>query len=250
MKNEMQIFDSPEFGNVRMIMIDGDPWFVGKDVAEAIGYADGFGALKKHVDDEDKQNWQNDSFETPRGMTIINESGLFSLILGSKLDSAKRFKRWVTAEVLPSIRKTGRYYITQRNQGYTDFIMKIMESGTYKEWSSEIFKAMEAVAVKFELTSANAPMARVYEIFNESHSFTLTDVKNERIRRHVEKGELGWAEDIAQMSMLRYAYTEDSIKEAIEQIVDELVEIYDIKTDVQYLVLQTTVPKIDVLRDI
>lgn len=78
-----------------------------------MGYADTFGALKKHVDAEDKQNCQNDSFGTPRGMTIINESGLYSLILSSKLPGAKEFKRWVTSEVLPSIRKHGAYMTPQ-----------------------------------------------------------------------------------------------------------------------------------------
>ena len=108
---ELQIFNNPEFGEVRTVNIDGEPWLVGKDVATALGYVDTFGALKKHVDDEDKQNCQNDSFESPRGMTVINESGLYSLVLSSKLPTAKKFKRWVTSEVLPAIRKTGSYSI-------------------------------------------------------------------------------------------------------------------------------------------
>lgn len=107
--NELQIFENSEFGSVRTILIDNEPFFVGKDVAEILGYSDTYGALKKHVDDEDKQNCQNDSFETPRGMTVINESGLYSLVIGSKLPSARKFKRWVTSEVLPSIRKHGMY---------------------------------------------------------------------------------------------------------------------------------------------
>ena len=105
------MFDNPEFGSVRTITISGQPYFVGKDVAEILGYSDTFGALKKHVDDEDKQNCQNDSFETPRGFIVINESGLYSLILSSKLPAAKQFKHWVTAEVLPSIRKHGLYVL-------------------------------------------------------------------------------------------------------------------------------------------
>ena len=111
--NELQIFQNPEFGEVRTVSIDGEPWLVGKDVATALGYVDTFGTLKKHVDDEDKQNCQNDSFESPRGMTVINESGLYSLVLSSKLPTAKKFKRWVTSEVLPTIRKTGSYSIPQ-----------------------------------------------------------------------------------------------------------------------------------------
>lgn len=107
--NELKVFENPEFGSVRTVEIDGEPWLVGKDVAEILGYADAYGAMKKHVDNEDRQNCQNDSFETPRGMTVINESGLYSLVIGSKLPSAKKFKRWVTSEVLPSIRKHGMY---------------------------------------------------------------------------------------------------------------------------------------------
>ena len=109
MEKHIQVFNNTEFGEIRTIEINGEPWFVGKDVATALGYSDTFGALKKHVDVEDKQNCQNDSFESNRGLTIINESGMYSLILGSKLDGAKRFKRWVTSEVLPSIRKSGAY---------------------------------------------------------------------------------------------------------------------------------------------
>ena len=112
--NELQIFNNPEFGEVRTVNIDGEPWLVGKDVAAALGYVDTFGALKKHVDDEDKQNCQNDSFESPRGMTIINESGLYSLVLSSKLPTAKKFKRWVTSEVLPAIRKHGGYMTPEK----------------------------------------------------------------------------------------------------------------------------------------
>ena len=87
----------------------GEPWFVGKDVATILGYKDTFDALKKHVDKEDKQNRQNAGFDSPRGMTLINESGLYSLILSSKLPQAREFKHWVTGEVLPQIRRTGGY---------------------------------------------------------------------------------------------------------------------------------------------
>lgn len=113
MANELQIFENPEFGQVRAVTIDGEPWFVGKDVAVALGYVDTKNALKSHVDSEDKQliqRWQITTLEIPnRGLTIINESGLYSLILSSKLPSAKKFKRWVTSEILPAVRKTGCY---------------------------------------------------------------------------------------------------------------------------------------------
>lgn len=90
-----------------------ETWFVGKDVATILGYKDTFDALKKHVDKEDKQNRQNASFDSPRGMTLINESGLYSIILSSKLPQAREFKHWVTSEVLPSIRKHGGYMAGQ-----------------------------------------------------------------------------------------------------------------------------------------
>lgn len=107
--SNIEVFENKEFGKVRTVVINGEPWFVGKDVAVALGYSDTFGALKKHIDEDDRQNCQNDSFESPRGMTVINESGVYSLVFGSKLPTAKKFKRWVTSEVLPSIRKYGSY---------------------------------------------------------------------------------------------------------------------------------------------
>lgn len=117
--SQCEIFNHPEFGNLRCIEIDGEPWFVGKDVATALGYANTKDAIYAHVDSEDKriiQRSENTTLEIPnRGMTIINESGLYSLILSSKLESAKRFKHWVTSEVLPCIRKTGGYVVGQEN---------------------------------------------------------------------------------------------------------------------------------------
>ena len=107
--NELQIFNSEEFGDIRTVTIENGPWFVGKDVATALGYADTFGALKKHIMDEDKLVCQIDSAGQKRDVTVINESGLYALIFGSKLESARRFKHWVTSEVLPAIRKTGSY---------------------------------------------------------------------------------------------------------------------------------------------
>lgn len=110
--NDLQIFNNPEFGQIRTLLIEDAPWAVGKDVALALGYKDTIHALKAHVDAEDKKGWQ---ITTPsrgqQNMTIINESGLYSLILSSKLPSAKRFKHWVTGEVLPALRRSGKYEI-------------------------------------------------------------------------------------------------------------------------------------------
>ena len=127
--NEIQIFNSTEFGNIRTVTIDNEQWLSGKDVAKALGYKNTKDAVLTYVDEEDRRIIQRSEIATfenhipkdvfpvnfvsadipNRGMTIINESGLYALILGSKLESAKRFKHWVTSEVLPTIRKTGGY---------------------------------------------------------------------------------------------------------------------------------------------
>ena len=108
--NDLKIFENEQFGSIRTVMINNEPWFVGKDVAEVLGYAKARNAIATHVDTEDKKDApiQGDLGGT-QTMTLINESGLYSLILSSKLPTAKEFKRWVTSEVLPSIRKTGTY---------------------------------------------------------------------------------------------------------------------------------------------
>ena len=108
--NEIKIFEHNEFGRIRTVMIDGEVWFVGKDVAEALGYSKTRNAIANHVDNEDKKDAPiQGSLGGTQEMKIINESGLYSLVLSSKLDSAKKFKRWVTSEVLPSLRKYGVY---------------------------------------------------------------------------------------------------------------------------------------------
>lgn len=112
-ENQIKVFENVDFGKVRIIEMNGEPWFVGKDVAEILGYSNTKKALADHVDPEDKMQGDGVTIRDPMGReqhpTVINESGLYSLILSSKLQSAKDFKHWVTAEVLPSIRKTGKY---------------------------------------------------------------------------------------------------------------------------------------------
>ena len=134
--SEIQTFNSnlhPEFGNLRTLTIDGEPWFVGKDVAEALGYKKPENAIANHVSDEDKTSTliQGSGSNYKSKAIIINESGLYSLILSSKLESAKAFKHWVTAEVLPTIRKTGGYI----NQGQEDLFID-----TYMPFLDENYK--------------------------------------------------------------------------------------------------------------
>lgn len=114
--NDLKVFENSEFGSMRTMEVDGEVWFVGKDVAEALGYKDTSDSIRRHVDDEDKLMRRFTVSGQNRDMTIINESGLYSLVLSSKLPSAKQFKRWVTKEVIPSIRKTGSYAANQQEQ--------------------------------------------------------------------------------------------------------------------------------------
>ena len=151
------LFENKEFGEIRTLMIDGQPYFVGKDVAEILGYAEPRSAVSKKVDDEDRGVAK---METPSGvqeMTIINESGLYSLILSSKLETAKKFKRWVTSEVLPSIRQTGNYISGTSPYSIEDIvreticqvvpiIIKELEDRTEREKQAE--KEMEKLEIK------------------------------------------------------------------------------------------------------
>lgn len=137
--NELQIFKNEEFGEVRTVTIDNEPWFVGKDIAEALGYSDTNKAVAMHVENEDKKlNDKTSPSFGQRGTTLINESGLYALIFGSKLESAKRFKHWVTSEVLPAIRKTGGYQM-QAPQGKELLALAVLEAQkTIEEQTAQI----------------------------------------------------------------------------------------------------------------
>ncbi len=124
--NELQIFNSEEFGDIRTVTIDNEPWFVGKDVAEALEYNEPHKAIARHISDDDRMKHPvTDSTGRNQDTWIINESGLYALIFGSKLESAKRFKHWVTSEVLPAIRKTGSY----QNPMTTDQKIQLLAQG-------------------------------------------------------------------------------------------------------------------------
>lgn len=109
MNEIMKVFNNSEFGEIRTVIKDDDIYFAGKDIAEALGYKDTVNALKAHVDEEDKLTWRITTSGQARNMTVINESGVYALVFSSKLTNAKQFKRWVTSEVLPALRKTGSY---------------------------------------------------------------------------------------------------------------------------------------------
>lgn len=124
--NSLQIFKNPDFGQVRVTEQGGEPWFIGKDLAVILGYSNSRDAISKHVDDEDKGVAKCDTPSGTQNMTIINESGLYSLILSSKLPTAKQFKRWVTSEILPSIRKNGGYIAGQETLSDDELMAKAL----------------------------------------------------------------------------------------------------------------------------
>lgn len=124
--NELQIFNSPEFGQARIVTIDGEPWFIAKDVATALGYSNTRDAIAKHVDDDDKNTVVIRDGKGNPNQTIINESGLYSLVLSSKLPTAKKFKHWITSEVLPAIRKTGGYIANAETMTNAEIMSKAL----------------------------------------------------------------------------------------------------------------------------
>ena len=130
--NELQIFKNEEFGEMRSFSINNEPWFVGKDVASILGYKNYRDALNRHIDEEDKGVAECDTPGGKQNLTVINESGLYSLILSSKLPTAKKFKRWVTSEVLPSIRKTGGYKLPDNPMDVLKLMFQAQEN-TNKE---------------------------------------------------------------------------------------------------------------------
>jgi prophage antirepressor-like protein len=144
---ELEIFNNPEFGEVRTTVIDGEPWFVGADVATALGYTNSRKALGDHVDDEDKNTVTiRDGIQGNPNKTIINESGLYSLVLSSKLPTAKKFKRWVTSEVLPTIRKTGGYSMKQKAQAEQDKTREMRAEAMLRNSISKQAKMMMEIA--------------------------------------------------------------------------------------------------------
>lgn len=161
--NDLTVFKNESFGEIRTLVINEEPWFVGKDIAIALGYSNSKKALSDHVDVEDKQQGDGVTIRDPIGReqhpTVINESGLYSLILSSKLPTAKQFKRWVTSEVLPSIRKTGGYIAGQENLSDSELIAKalLVAQRTIEERNKQIEtmkpKALFADAVSGSDTS-------------------------------------------------------------------------------------------------
>lgn len=162
---EMKIFENSEYGSVRTFTLDGIPYFVGKDVAEILGYSNTKDAISVHVDEEDKrviQRSENTTFEIPnRGLTVINESGLYSLVLSSKLPNARKFKRWITNEVLPAIRKHGVYAVNELLENPDMLIAALTELKAEREHRVML---EHTVAVQNQQITEMKPKASYYDV--------------------------------------------------------------------------------------
>lgn len=156
---QQMVFDNTDFGEVRTVVIDGDPWFVGKDVAECLGYTNPSKALADHVDDDDKLNNKTLSSLGQRGGWLINESGMYALIFGSKLEKAREFKRWVTSEVLPTLRKTGHYEVAA-DQSVNQLLAEFGDfKVTYVQQMVEFKDALEKQTKAFDKSISNMTLS-------------------------------------------------------------------------------------------
>ena len=163
--NDIQIFENSEFGKIRTLKINGEPWFVGKDIAENLGYTEAAKAVRKYVDSEDKGVSKMDTPGGKQDIIIINESGLYSLVLSSKLPSAKAFKKWVTSEVLPSIRKHGAYMTEQVLEEVTknpDFMIGLLQKLKAEKQKNE--ELQTAVMAQSRQISEMKPKASYYDV--------------------------------------------------------------------------------------
>lgn len=182
--NDLQVFDNKEFGRVRSTILEEEPWFVGKDVAEALGYANPRDAIAKHVHSDDKGVAKCDTLGGKQELTIINESGLYALIFGSQLESAKRFKRWVTSEVLPSIRKTGKYSINkdvneiQEIEKKTAYLKEVNELMKYYKGDTRAVERIlykEDINIKSDIKPSKIATTDSTELFLEGYTIQEGD---------------------------------------------------------------------------
>lgn len=191
--NEMQIFNSAEFGQVRTVTIDEEPWLVGKDVAVALGYENPQKALRDHVEiDDKKMGKQNvtpyimDSLGRKQYPTFINESGLYALIFGSKLESAKRFKHWVTSEVLPAIRKSGSYEMPRKKSSEERF--RIMEMNARSRMAQTYMKLAQVDTLSS--TYKNVLVSKASEVLAGERIIPLPEIEQRKSYSAAEIGDM------------------------------------------------------------
>lgn len=170
--NELMVFNNAEFGNVRTMEINGEPWFIGKDIAKCLGYVKPENAIANHVDSEDKTSTliQGTGSNYKSKAVIINESGVYALIFGSKLPNAKKFKHWVTSEILPTIRKTGTYSITQHKP---DSYMIENPADRARRWAEEY---EEKLALECKIAEQQPKVDYHDAVLNKSGLLTTTAI--------------------------------------------------------------------------
>lgn len=199
--NELQVFNNDEFGSIRTVTIENEPWFVGKDVAEVLGYTNPSKALSDHVDTEDKLNNETLLSLGQRGGWLINESGLYSLILSSKLPSAKKFKRWVTSEVLPAIRKTGSYNLpdfsnpaeaarawAKEYEEKQKALAQVTEMKPKAEFYDDVTGSTDTIDIGSVAKVLNIPNMGRNKLFSFLREKKVLNKRNEPYQEYVDKG--------------------------------------------------------------
>ncbi len=192
MENAMQIFKNDEFGQVRIVEINNEPYFVGKDVVDILGYQNGSRDINTHVDEEDRLKYQIGTAGQLREQIIINESGLYALILSSKLPTAKKFKRWVTHEVLPSIRKTGTYGIPQNYaealQLAADQAKQLLEQKPKVEFFDAVAESKDAIEIASVAKVLNVPGVGRNKLFEFLRNHKVLMRNNQPYQKYVDCG--------------------------------------------------------------
>lgn len=228
---ELQIFQNAEFGSVRSTMIGGEPFFVGKDVAEILGYADPNKAIAMHVDEEDKLNDKTASSLGQRGGWLINESGLYGLILSSKLPAAKRFKRWVTSEVLPAIRRHGLYAVDDMLNN-PDALIEALQAYKAERLQRMALEAENAVQ-KQQLIEMQ-PKASYYDVvLNSPDLVSITEISKDygdiaELEQKLKAAETVKDDGLSQaLGVMKKYSREDELTQAMVQELIEKVAVTD-----------------------
>lgn len=224
LNNKIEIFKNEEFGQVRTMLINNEPYFVGKDVAEILGYANPQKAIRTHVDDEDKGVNEMDTPGGKQEIIVINESGLYSLMLSSKLPNAKKFKRWVTSEVLPQIRKTGGYIGTDENMSDEEIMAKaLMVAQNTIDKKNELLKAKEKelINTKADLDTKNK---FINQIAVSENSLKVVEVAQIASKKGIKIGQNKLWNKLREWGLIKKNSKYDPKQEYIDRGYFEIVE--------------------------
>lgn len=216
MNNQLQIFNNQQFGQVRIVIINGEPHFVGKDVAEALEYNEPHKAVVRHVEEEDRIKYPIPTNGGKQDFWVVNESGLYSLIFGSKLEKAKEFKRWVTSEVLPSIRKTGSYDTKAEPKSHKEEVFELIKSLPNDKCKNSAVEQI-MIFVNSKNTLKTLPQQKV-EMSENAFRNLVVEFMNENdvvIKRH--KQGLVINKDALYKYFNQYGWTEHDVLETLDK---------------------------------